>query len=78
MSSFQFGGQHLTAAIFALGLIIIRTLNDNIILRSLETERDRTQSKCFAFSHTRLMYNDGTTLQDGTHELLVFKVNKCE
>ena len=41
----------------------------------LKTERDRTQ-KCFAFSHTRLMYNDGTTLQDGTHELLVYKVRE--
>lgn len=40
--------------------------------RSANEERDRTQ-KCFAFSHTRLMYNDGTTLQDGTHELLVYK-----
>ena len=39
-----------------------------------KTEKDRTQ-KCFAFSHTRLMYNDGTTLQDGTHELLVYKVS---
>ncbi|KAJ7356302.1 Dedicator of cytokinesis protein 2 [Desmophyllum pertusum] len=40
--------------------------------RSANEERDRTQ-KCFAFSHTQLMYNDGTTLQDGTHELLVYK-----
>ena len=41
----------------------------------LNTERDRTQ-KCFAFSYTPLMYNDGTTLQDGTHELVVYKVKE--
>lgn len=41
-----------------------------------KTEKDRTQ-KNFAFSHTKLMYNDGTTLQDGTHELHVYKVCRC-
>ena len=41
-----------------------------------KTEKDRTQ-KIFAFSHTKLMYNDGTTLQDGTHELHVYKVCSC-
>lgn len=40
--------------------------------RSANDERDRVQ-KCFAFSHSPLMYNDGTTLQDGVHELLVYK-----
>lgn len=40
--------------------------------RSANEEKDRTQ-KIFAFSHTRLMYNDGTTLQDGAHELVVYK-----
>ncbi|XP_073238831.1 dedicator of cytokinesis protein 1-like [Porites lutea] len=40
--------------------------------RSANEEKDRTQ-KIFAFSHTKLMYNDGTTLQDGTHELHVYK-----
>lgn len=42
--------------------------------RSANEEKDRTY-KAFAFSHTRLMYNDGTTLQDGTHELHVYKID---
>ena len=46
----------------------------NIDLSFSGTEKDRTY-KAFAFSHTRLMYNDGTTLQDGTHELYVYKVS---
>lgn len=46
----------------------------NIDLSFPWTEKDRTY-KAFAFSHTRLMYNDGTTLQDGTHELHVYKVS---
>ena len=47
----------------------------NIDLSFPRTEKDRTY-KAFAFSHTRLMYNDGTTLQDGTHELYVYKVSQ--
>jgi len=49
-------------------------VNQNCIhLSVMFSDRDRTQ-KIFAFAFMRLMNRDGTTLTDGCHELMVYKV----
>lgn len=44
------------------------------LFSSLHTAKDKSE-KIFALSFVKLMRYDGTTLRDGEHDLIVYKVN---
>lgn len=49
-------------------------LSSSCISFSLPTAKDKSE-KIFALCFVKLMRYDGTTLRDGEHDLIVYKVN---